>query len=108
MLHDLGDTLVVFVVFVEGQFVADPQADKEGDGQADGEAGDVEEAVQPAFGEVAEGCFEVVSDHTGKYLSEYCRIGKRLPIFVGDFDHSCAYLAYIRADRLEDFDELFR
>src|SRR5258708_7840095 len=56
-VHDPGDAVIIRMYGVEGEFVMNPDPDKESNGDAGGEAGEVEDRVEAAIAVMAPGCF---------------------------------------------------
>jgi hypothetical protein len=55
--HDLGDTIVVLMIFIKRKFIPYPQSDQHGNGHTDGQSCDIDKGMHFAFAQIAE------SDH---------------------------------------------
>jgi len=69
ILHNPGDIVVIFMVFIKRQFIPDPKSDDHGYGHADGKSYDINRGVCFVLNQVPPRYFEIILYHNFCILS---------------------------------------
>lgn len=67
-LHNLGDAIVIAMIFVKGDFVPDPEADEQSNGHAYCQSGYIDNSVRAVSAEGTPGGPEIAFDHMNDFI----------------------------------------